>query len=544
MKYWYKNAIIYSLNVSTFKDGDNDGVGDFAGLKEKLEYISGLGVNTIWLLPIFSTPDMDNGYDVSDYYTINSCNGEMADFVEFLDFCEDHNLRVIIDLPLNHTSNQHRWFQQACKDPDSKYRDYYIWSKEKPDESKQKIMFAGEQESNWAYDEHSDSYYYHSFYHFQPDLNYSNPQVRKEIRRIMHFWLRLGVSGFRVDALPHVIRPKGHVNLEEPEKILQELRQNVEEVRHDAVLLGESDVEPDRYKYFFGEVNRFHMLLNFYLTNYLFLALAKQDKTVIEYAWKMLPNMNISSQFANFLRNHDELNLNKLSEEEMQVVYEKFAPEERMLIFNRGIRRRISPMLGSVKKVKFAHSLLFSMPGIPVIRYGDELGMGEDLDKEGRSSVNTTMHWSPGVNGGFSNVPESEVCETSIKEGEFSYKKINVEDQQRDFNSLMHWLQMLIRVRTKCMELGRGNFQFLETQQPEILAQMSKMDNEISVVMHNFSDKKIEAEVKLEHDNIKDFYEVFYDEPYERFDPNKPVTLNGWGFRWFKGKLKSIVNGK
>jgi len=379
MKYWFKNAIIYSLNIDYFKDDEKDGRGDFSGLRERLEYIAGLGVNTLWLLPVFSTPDKDNGYDVSDYYNIDSRKGEMGDFIEFLDLAENYNLKTIIDLPLNHTSNEHPWFKEACNNVHSKYRDYYIWSKTKPDNESDNLMFKGQQESNWSYDKSSDSYYYHTFYHFQPDLNYANPEVHREIRKIIHFWLRIGISGFRVDAVPHVIRDKGHVKLDKPHDVLKKLRQYVEEIRSDAVLLGETDVDPEMYKEYFGDGTEFHMLLNFYMANYIFLGLAREDKRPIEFGMDQLPQPNLFEQYTNFLRNHDELDLEQLDEKEREEVFREFAPDEDMRIFGCGIRRRLGPMLNDGRRERLAYSLLFSLPGTPVIRYGDELGMGDDL---------------------------------------------------------------------------------------------------------------------------------------------------------------------
>lgn len=539
MKYWFKNAIIYSLNIKAFKDDSGDGIGDLDGLKERLEYIAGLGVNTVWMLPIFSTPNQDNGYDVSNYYDIDSRIGDMAAFVEFLDMAEDHNLRVLIDMPLNHTSNQHFWFQQACKNPDSHYRDYYIWSKEKPEDSQDKIMFEGQQSSNWAYDEHSDSYYYHSFYKFQPDLNYTNPSVRREIRNIMHFWLRLGVSGFRIDALPHIVRNKGNIKFDNPHLILRELRQNVDEIKNDAVLMGESDVEPERYKDFFGDGREMHMLLNFYLTNYLFLALAQRSKKPIQYALEQLPDTSLFEQYANFLRNHDELDLERLNEDELKTVFEKFAPEDDMQIFGRGIRRRMAPMLKEGRLIRFAKSLHFSMPGTPILRYGDEIGMGDDLDEPGRSSVQTVMQWSTDKNAGFSSAEPDQLCKPVIDKGEYNYQKVNVANQRRDPESLLNWTEKLIGIRTKCTEFGRGNYKFWHTGNEKVMAHSSTKDNEISIVFHNFSEEAEQITINLDDENIREIHEVFYDRLYEEFDRKKgKIQLDPLGYRWFKGKLQ------
>jgi len=542
MKYWFKNSIIYSLNVDLFKDDDKDGRGDIDGLKERLEYVSGMGFNTIWLLPVFSTPGKDNGYDVSDYYNIDARKGNMGTFVEFMDLAEDFNLKVLIDLPLNHTSSEHPWFQEACNNPSSKYRDYYIWSDEKPQDADKKLMFEGQQESNWKFDEKSNAYYYHTFYDFQPDLNYANPEVKREIRKIIHFWLRLGVSGFRVDAVPHVIRNKGHVKLEDPHSVLRGLRQFVEEIKSEAVLLGETDVNPEDYQQYFGNGNEFHMLLNFYLTNYIFLSLARKDKRPIEYSLKQLPPTNLFEQYTNFLRNHDELDLEQLSEKEREEVFKEFAPEDDMRIFGRGIRRRLAPMLNDQQRSRLAYSILFSMPGTPVIRYGDELGMGDDLSLFGRKSVQTVMQWSAKKNAGFSDAEPDQLVRPAIDKGDFGYKHVNVADQQRDPESFLNWMEKLIGTRTKCMEFGRGNFLFLDTGTNCIMCHASKLNKEISVVFHNFSDQPKECAVSLEDHEISEFNEMFADDKYQKLERHAPVKLNPFGFRWFKGKLKEFYH--
>lgn len=539
MKYWFKNAIIYSLNIDLFKDDNADGRGDIEGLIERLEYIAGLGFNTIWLLPIFSTPDRDNGYDVSDYFNIDSRKGDIGAFVELMDTAENYNLKVIIDLPLNHTSNEHPWFQEACKNPSSKYRDYYIWAKEKPEQEQDNVMFKGQQESNWSYDTESDSYYYHTFYDFQPDLNYTNPAVRREIRKVMHYWLRLGVSGFRVDAVPHITRNKGHISFKDPHDVLRGLRQYVEEIKSDAVLLGETDVLPAQYKEYFGDGTEFHMLLNFYLANYIFLSLARKDKRALEYGLNMQPLPNLFEQYTNFLRNHDELDLEQLDEKERQEVFDAFAPKENMQIFERGIRRRLAPMLNNKRQLRLAYSILFSMPGSPIIRYGDEIGMGDDLSIFGRSSVQTVMQWSGLKNGGFSSADAKDFVKPVIDKGDYHYKKVNVVNQQKDPESLLNWMERLIGVRTKCIEFGRGSYTFLKTDNNHVMCHSSKVNKEISVVFHNFSDKPQECSVNLEEQEISELNELFADEVYDQFDREKPVKLNPYGYRWFKGKLSS-----
>ena len=539
MRYWFKNTVIYSLNVDSFQDGNGDGCGDFKGLADRLEYLASIGIKTLWLLPIFKTPYKDNGYDVSDYYHIDDRLGTMGGFMDFMDLASEHSLRIILDLPLNHTSIQHPWFQEARKNPDSKYRNYYIWSKEKPKNEDPKLIFGNQQGGNWKYDEEAEAYYYHTFYDFQPDLNYSNPEVRKEIRRIMHFWLRIGVSGFRIDALPHMIRSKGPVLIKDPDKIVKEFRQYVEEITCEAILLGESDVEPKKYSDFFGHDNKFQMLLNFYLANYIFLALAKKEKAPIEYALDMLPRTNSFQQFGTFLRNHDELDLERLNDSERKQVFKAFAPDENMQIFGRGIRRRLAPMLGNNRKlIELAYSLLFSLPGSPTIRYGDEIGMGDDLSLEGRKSVRTVMQWSNEGNGGFSSAPEKELVKPIIKEGEYGKDMVNVEKQFKDRDSLLNWMMKLIRMRTKCLEFGRGEYLILDTGHPGVLGHCSKIENEIAIALHNLTHQEVTIELDMGKNNVKRLVDVFGDANYEFLNGSRKIKLNPFGYRWFQGRIK------
>lgn len=538
MRYWFKNTIIYSIQVDAFQDKNNDGCGDFKGLRDRLEYIASIGIKTIWLLPILETPNKDNGYDVTDFYAIDPRLGNMGDFMDFMDMVKEQQLRVILDLPLNHTSDEHPWFQEARRNPDSFYRDFYIWSKEKPAEDKDVIMFEGQQKSNWKYDEEADAYFYHTFYDFQPDLNYANPEVKKEVRRIMHFWLRLGISGFRVDALSHMIRSKGPAQIKDRYAIVAEFRQFIEEVSYEAILLGETDVEPKEYREFFGYNEKFQMLLNFYLTNYLFLGLAKKEKAPIEYALDMLPKANNFQQYANFLRNHDELDLERINESERKAVFEAFAPEESMQIFGDGIRRRLAPMFNNNRKMlELAYSLLFSMPGSPIIRYGDEIGMGDDLSREGRQSVQTVMQWSNEENGGFSAAPAKDLIKPVITKGDYGKDKVNVEAQFQDHSSLLNWMTNLIRMRTKCLEFGRGEFFIIDTAHPAVLGHYCKFEDEIGVALHNLGEEKATVQLDFGNDAVERLVGIFGDVNYGNLDGSRELKINPLGYRWMQGRL-------
>lgn len=539
---WYKNAVIYSVDVEAFKDSDNDGVGDFKGLKHRLNYLSSLGVNCIWLLPFYDTPNKDNGYDVRDYYQIDRRLGDFGNFVEFLDAAEEVGIRVLVDLVVNHSSDQHIWFKEARKDKNSPYRNYYIWSKTKPkDDGKHAILGAEQGNSNWEKDKTSGEYYYHTFYPNQPDLNVSNPAVRKEIKKIMHFWLKLGISGFRIDAAPHMIRQKGEEKFDgDPHEVFRDFREFVENQKKDAILLAEVDVEPKKYKKFFGEDDQMHMLFNFYLNNYIFLALATEKAAPLEKALKNLHHDSEKEQMANFLRNHDELDLERLTDKEREEVFKVYAPEENMRIFDRGIRRRLAPMLkNNRQKIELAYSLLFTLPGTPVLRYGQEIGMGEDLSLKGRDSVRTLMQWSAEENGGFSNAPRKKLVRKIISKGPYSYEKVNVNDQHRDPGSLLNWMDRAINFRKECPEFGWGEYESVETDHPQVFAHIRRSDKGVILALHNFSQEEVNVQLKLKEEI--ELLDVFGDRKYDRIDQKtSEIKLSPYGYRWLKKKKEFL----
>ncbi len=541
-KYWYKNAVIYSVDVETFKDSNNDGIGDLEGLKNGLTYLSSLGVNCLWLLPFYDTPNKDNGYDVCDYYQIDRRLGDLGHFAQLIEAAEEIGMRILIDLAVNHTSKEHKWFQESRKDKNSKYRNFYIWVDEKPQDDSPNMM-AGEDGggSSWEYDEVADAYYFHTFYAHQPDLNITNPDVQDEIFRIMQFWLRLGVSGFRMDAAPHMFNEKGNIDFDgDPHKVFKNFREFVETQKKDAILLAEVDLEPEKYSHFFGDEDEMHMLFNFYVNNYMFLSFARKEATPIANALKKMEQTSKKEQMAIFLRNHDELNLDKLSEKEKNEVFEAFAPEENMRIFGRGIRRRLAPMLNNDRKrLEMAYSLLFSLPGTPVLRYGQEIGMGEDLSLEGRSSVRTVMQWSNEKNGGFSNVPTEKLIRSIISEGEFGYEKVNVNDQHRDPDSFLNWMGRVINTRKEFPEFGWGEYKVLDTGNPKILAHCRKSDKGLALAVHNFSDE--ELEVKLSLEDAEDVIDIFGNEKYDAFDQEtQELKISAYGYRWMHKRKKFL----
>jgi maltose alpha-D-glucosyltransferase/alpha-amylase len=535
---WYKNAVIYGLDVETFADGDGDGVGDFRGLTSRLPYLAGLGVTCLWLLPFYPTPNRDNGYDVVDYYGVDRRLGTLGDFVQFMHEAEECGLRVIIDLVVNHTSDQHPWFKSARRDPASPFRDWYVWSKRRPPNADEGMVFPGVQKSIWTYDRQARAYYLHHFYDFQPDLNVSNPAVREEIQRIMGYWLRLGVSGFRVDAAPFLIEylglpDKGKVD---PFVHIREMHDFLSWRRGDGVLLAEANVPMKLLGEYFGDGNRMHILYNFAVNRSLFAALALgQARPLIE-ALRALPDLPEVGQWGTFLRNADEIDLSGLSEEDSSCVYAACGPEPDMQLYDRGIRRRLAPMLrGNPRKIALAFSLLFSLPGTPVLYYGDEIGMGDDLSLPERNSVRTPMQWTGETNGGFSAAPRRRLVRPVVQGGPYGYETVNVLWSQRDPDSILNHVERLIRTYKQLPALGRGAWSVLETDQPSVLAHRTDWAGESLLVLHNLAEGPCEARLK-ERPKPAQMTEVLSDGSgyVPATDASQPILLEGHGFRWFR----------
>lgn len=535
---WYKNAVIYCLDVDTFMDGNGDGIGDFAGLARRLDYLAGIGVTCLWLLPFYPTPDRDNGYDIVDYYNVAPTLGTLGDFVDFTHQAHERGMRVIIDLVVNHTSNQHPWFKAACSDPSSKYRDFYIWSEKRPKDHDQGMVFPGVQKTTWTYDKQARAYYFHRFYDHQPDLNIANPAVREEIEKIMGFWLQLGVSGFRIDAAPFVIELKGIENVKgvDPYAYLDEMRSFLSWRSGSAMMLAEANLEPKAVAAYFGDGDRFHMLFNFWLNQHLFLALASECVEPIQRAFRTLPPIPPHSQWANFLRNHDEIDLGRLAEEERAAVFAEMGPTEEMQLYGRGIRRRLAPMLGGdSRRLELAYSLLFSLPGTPVLWYGEEIGMGDDLSLPERNSVRTPMQWSAGPNAGFSTAPPERLKRPVVAEGGFAYQHVNVAAQRRDPTSLLNVVERLIRTRKECPEIGWGAWSLLETETPSVLAHCCQWRGGTVLALHNLSREPCIARLDLtpyQADHLVDLLDDQEPSPVE--NGSFETRLGGYGYRWYR----------
>ncbi len=536
--WWYKRACIYSLDVETFQDSNGDGIGDFPGLTSRLDYLAGLGITCVWLLPFYPSPNRDNGYDITDYYGVDARLGTLGDFVEFIHAAQERGIRVLIDLVVNHTSDQHPWFQAARSNPDSPYRDYYIWSKEKPADADQGMVFPGVQESTWTYDTEAQLFYFHRFYKYQPDLNISNPAVRAEIMRIMGFWLELGVSGFRVDAAPFLIEMKGTDGQQgDMYEYLGEFDDFLTWRRGDAIMLAEANVPFDKIDQYFGEGHRMTMIFNFLLNQNIFLALARQSAQPIIDCMQATPGIPKSCQWANFLRNHDELDLGRLSEKDRQFVFEQFGPKETMQIYNRGIRRRLPPMLaGDQRRLRLAYSLMWTLPGTPVLRYGEEIGMGDDLSLDQRNSVRTPMQWTDTKNAGFSDAPRDGLVRPVIDAGPYSYaNEVNVADQRRDPDSLFNWMERAIRARKECPEFGRGGCAIIDTGHPAVFAHACTWNSRTVVAVHNLADKDCTITLDLSDYNARQLNDLLGDKQYRKLEHNSTtLELEGYGYRWFR----------
>lgn len=530
---WYKNAVIYNCDVRTYLDANGDGVGDFRGLARRLDYLAGLGITALWLMPFYASPDRDDGYDVSDYYAVDPRYGTLGDFVEFTNGAAQRGIRVIADLVVNHTSDQHPWFKEARSSKKSKRRDWYVWSPTRPRDWNKGMVFPGVQKSTWTRDRESGEWYFHRFYDFQPDLNTSNPEVQAEIRRIMGFWLELGVSGFRVDAVPFVIGKKGaNVKPLEQYDMLRDLRAFLSWRSKDAILLAEANVPPRTDFEYFGEAGeRMQMMFNFQVNQNLFYALAAADAPALARAMERTKPRPATAQWGIFLRNNDELDLGRLTEAQREKVFAEFGPEKSMQLYDRGIRRRLPPMLnGDQRRLRMTMSLMFTLPGTPVVRYGDEIGMGDDLSLQERQCVRTPMQWSKEPHGGFSKADKTVL--PVIDKGPWGYQSINAADQRRDPESMLNWTERIIRMRKECPEIGWGDFRILSCGNRGVLAVRYEWRENAIVAIHNLADEPAEITLRLPEDRLVNLLSEAHSEP----GPGKAhkIPLEPYGYRWYR----------
>ncbi|HET9625369.1 MAG TPA: alpha-amylase family protein [Kofleriaceae bacterium] len=534
---WYKNAVVYCLNVGTFMDASGDGVGDFAGLVRRLDYLAGLGINCVWLMPFQKSPCRDDGYDISDYYQVDERYGTLGDFVDFTHEAKQRGIRVMIDLVVNHTSDQHPWFQAARRDKHSKYRDYYVWSDKKPKDAGRGMVFPGVQKATWTRDPVANRYYFHRFYKFQPDLNTQNPQVQEEIRKIMGFYLQLGVSGFRMDAMPFVIQAKGADQKKHPERytMLREFREFLQWRCGDAIILAEANVPPDLAVNYFGDDgDRLHMMFNFWVNQRVFYGLATGDARPLKKAIEQTRGRPATAQWAHFLRNHDELDLGRLDDAQRQAVFDALGPAKNMQLYERGIRRRLAPMLdGDRRRIELAYSLMFTLPGTPVIRYGDKLGMGDNLRLKERNCTRTPMQWSLEPNAGFTR--SDSPCVPVITDGAYGFREINAADQRRNPESLLNWTERIIRMRKEVPEIGWGEFSVVDTGHDGVLTLCYEWRANRVVVMHNLRGETTEVELALGDRASHSLINLLAaDHSNADARGRHKIILEPYGYRWYR----------
>jgi maltose alpha-D-glucosyltransferase / alpha-amylase len=535
---WYRNCVFYAVDVACFQDSNGDGVGDLQGLASRLDYLARLGITAVWLHPIHESPRRDGGYDVVDHYTVDPRFGSLGDFAHLMNEADERGMRIVLDLVLNHTSDEHPWFVDACTSPDSPYRDWYVWSDEEPPDRLDGGVFPGVQRGIWTYHEGAGAWYRHRFYDFEPDLNTSNPAVRAEMLKIVQFWLRLGVAGFRLDAVPFLIeRPNGHGG---PDfEFLRDLNEGISWRRGDAVLLAEANVPADELLEYFGEadgaVSRLQMLFAFQLNQCLMLSLARADAGPVSDVLRKLPELPRHAQWATFLRNHDEVDIGRLSEEERAEVFAAFGPEPEMQAYGRGLRRRLAPMFdGDQRRLRMSYSLQLSMPGTPVLRYGEEIGMGENLGLEERQAIRTPMQWSSSVNGGFSEAPGHRLIAPVIDSGEYGHTRLNVTDQRRDPDSLLSWMERMLHTRREMPEIGQGDHDTVDVGPHHVLVHRARADGNTVLFLHNLADQACILDLSAVVDDDDEPLDMATDGPYEEPSGLRQVHLHGYGYRWIR----------
>jgi maltose alpha-D-glucosyltransferase/alpha-amylase len=538
---WYKDAVFYELHVRAFYDGNADGVGDFPGLTEKLSYLERLGVDALWLLPFYVSPLRDDGYDIADYRRINPVYGTLDDFKVFLEQAHRRGIRVITELVMNHTSDQHPWFQAARADPASPYRDYYVWSDDDKKYSHARIIFTDAEPSNWTWDHVAKQYFWHRFFSHQPDLNYDNPAVRHEMLDIIRFWLDLGVDGFRCDAVPYLFERDGTncENLPDTHAFLKEMRRTIDrEYGSGRLLLAEANQWPEDVAVYFGAGDEFHMAFHFPLMPRIFMALRSEDRHPITEILDRTPPVPDDCQWALFLRNHDELTLEMVTDAERDYMYLEYARDPRAKI-NLGIRRRLAPLLdGGRRRIELLNALLMSMPGSPIIYYGDEIGMGDNVYLGDRNGVRTPMQWTSDRNAGFSRSDAAALYAPVIVDPVFGYQSVNVEAAERLGTSLLHWMRRLIRVRTRYARgvFGRGAIEFVRPENRAILAYVRSWKGEHVLCVNNLSRFAQPCELDLRRHAGLVPVEMMGGSRFPPIPKDRPyfLSLGAHAFLWFR----------
>jgi maltose alpha-D-glucosyltransferase/alpha-amylase len=535
---WYKDAIIYQIHIKSFFDGDNDGIGDFSGLISRLDYIADLGVNTIWLLPFYPSPRLDDGYDIADYRGVHPDYGTLADVKRFIAAAHERGIRVIAELVVNHTSDQHPWFQRArLAKPGSMYRDFYVWSKDDRKYAGTRIIFVDSERSNWTWDDTAKAYYWHRFYYHQPDLNFDNPRVMREVLSVLRYWADLGIDGLRLDAVPYLVEREGtnNENLPETHTALKRIRAELSAHYPDKMLLAEANQWPEDTKDYFGDGDECHMAFHFPLMPRMYMAIAREDRFPITDILRQTPDIPANCQWAIFLRNHDELTLEMVTQSERDFLWATYAADRRARI-NLGIRRRLAPLLErDRRRIELLNYLLLSMPGTPVIYYGDEIGMGDNIHLGDRNGVRTPMQWSPDRNGGFSRIADpSRLVLPMVMDPLYAYPTVNVESQASDPHSLLMWMRRTVAIRRQYKVFGRGGYRLLYPKNRKILAYLREYEDTAVLCVANLSRTPQAVELDLSEFHGRVPVEL---DGHSQFPPigqlTYLLTLPPYGFYWF-----------
>jgi len=535
---WYQDAIIYETHVRAFFDKNNDGVGDFAGLIEKLDYLQDLGITCLWLLPFFPSPQRDDGYDISDYRDVHPSYGTLDDFKRLVGAAHERGIRVLVELVVNHTSDQHPWFQAARRaPPGSAEREMYVWSETDQKYKDARIIFTDTEKSNWTWDAEARAYYWHRFFSHQPDLNFENPRVLREMLDVMRFWLDMDVDGFRLDAIPYLVEAEGTSceNLPATHEVIRRIRAHLDQSYPGRMLLAEANQWPADVRPYFGEGDECHMAFHFPLMPRIFMALRLEDTKPIVDIMAQTPAIPPGCQWALFLRNHDELTLEMVTNDERDYMYLAYSADPRMRV-NLGIRRRLAPLMeGSRRRIELLNSLLFSFPGTPILYYGDEIGMGDNVYLGDRNGVRTPMQWSDDRNGGFSRANPAALYSPPIMDPVYGYRTVNVEAQLENPSSLLQWMRNMIGLRKLFKVFGRGSIEFLPVENRAVLAYLRRWGDDIILCVANFSRFAQPAQLPLQRFRGHTPVEMFGYTEFPRIgEANYPITLGAYGFYWFE----------
>lgn len=534
---WFKTALIYELHVRAFYDSNNDGIGDIQGLIQKLPYLESLGVNCLWLLPMYPSPLRDDGYDIADFYNINPEYGTLDDFQRLVQEAHRRNIRILTELVVNHTSDQHPWFQEARRDPNSPKRNWYVWSDTDDKYKEARIIFVDTEKSNWTWDPVAKQYFWHRFFSHQPDLNYDNPEVQEAMLNIMRFWLNMGVDGFRCDAVPYLFEREGTncENLPETHAFLKRLRATIDSEYTGRILLAEANQWPADVRLYFGEGDEFHMGFHFPVMPRLYMGIRREERTPIVDILQQTPQIPNNCQWAIFLRNHDELTLEMVTDQDRDYMYQEYAKDPRMRL-NLGIRRRLAPLMeNGRRRIELMHSLLFSLPGTPVLYYGDEIGMGDNYFLGDRNGVRTPMQWTSDRNGGFSRADPAQLYLPAIADPVSGYQALNVEAQERTRSSLLSWIKRLIRIRKRYPAFGLGALRFKHPTNKRVLGFVREHENTTLLVLGNLSRYAQPVEIDLSEWERWKPVELIGETPFPVIGPHLyQLALGPYSFLWLR----------